>query len=200
VRQLAAYTAQPNFVDKYELIAKDKQKSLLWTEPNTTTGQQWGMTIDLNSCTGCSSCIIACQAENNVAIVGKKEVNRHRYMAWIRVDAYFTGTADDPQAVMQPVNCMHCETAPCENVCPVGATIHSPEGMNDMVYNRCIGTRYCANNCPYKVRKFNYFNFSKRQDEMNPLIAMQQELRLTSCFYRFNGDDCIWIDGFSKDV
>jgi Fe-S-cluster-containing dehydrogenase component len=181
---LAAYTAQPNFVDKYELIAKDKQKTLLWTEPNVTTGQQWGMTIDLNSCTGCSSCIIACQAENNVAIVGKKEVDRHRYMAWIRVDAYFTGTADDPQAVMQPVNCMHCETAPCENVCPVGATVHSPEGMNDMAYNRCIGTRYCANNCPYKVRKFNYFNFSKRQDEMNPLIAMQQNPNVT---VRFRG-------------
>lgn len=181
---LAAYTAEPNFVEKYELIDKEKQKTLLWTEPNKTTGQQWGMTIDLSSCTGCSACIVACQSENNVAIVGKKEVDRHRYMAWIRVDSYFSGSVDDPQAVMQPVNCMHCETAPCENVCPVGATVHSPEGMNDMAYNRCIGTRYCANNCPYKVRKFNYFNFSKRQDEMNPLIAMQQNPNVT---VRFRG-------------
>jgi molybdopterin-containing oxidoreductase family iron-sulfur binding subunit len=181
---LEGFNQNPRFVDKYEVLPIEKHKTFLWTEPNPTTGHQWGMTIDLNSCTGCNTCAIACQSENNIAIVGKKEVDRHRHMAWMRIDTYFSGEADNPQVLVQPVNCMHCETAPCEGVCPVAATVHSPEGMNDMAYNRCIGTRYCANNCPYKVRKFNYFNFSKRQNEMNPLIAMQQNPNVT---VRFRG-------------
>jgi molybdopterin-containing oxidoreductase family iron-sulfur binding subunit len=181
---LGDYKSTPDFVQKYELMPVPKQKTNLWTEPNTTIGQQWGMTIDLTSCTGCNACVIACQSENNIAIVGKKEVDRHRHMAWMRIDTYFAGSPDDPRVLTQPVNCMHCETAPCEGVCPVGATVHSPEGMNDMAYNRCIGTRYCSNNCPYKVRKFNYFNFSRRQDELNPLIAMQQNPNVT---VRFRG-------------
>jgi molybdopterin-containing oxidoreductase family iron-sulfur binding subunit len=184
---LEEYKANPNFAHEGEGHDTPEMGTSLF--PNWTyTENKWGMSIDMNSCVGCNACIVSCYAENNIAVVGKQQVRIGRNMQWLRIDTYFEGDLSAPRAHFQPMTCQHCENAPCEQVCPVGATVHTPEGLNTMVYNRCVGTRYCSNNCPYKVRRFNFLLYSDYETESlklmrNPDVSVRSRGVMEKCSY-----------------
>ncbi len=185
---LEEFKANPNFAHEGEGHDTPTPDTSLFPNWAYNEANAWAMSIDMNSCTGCNACIVSCYAENNIAVVGKEQVRIGRNMQWLRIDSYFEGDLSAPRAHFQPMACQHCENAPCEQVCPVGATVHTPEGLNTMVYNRCVGTRYCSNNCPYKVRRFNFLLYSDFETDSlklmrNPDVSVRSRGVMEKCSY-----------------